>query len=107
MKYTVEYPSDVPNASAEFRQPETLRAVAVAAESLGFNAIALSEHPAPSAKWRKYGGHDTFDPAVALAYFAAVTTRIRLMTNLFVLPFRNPYLTAKSLTSLDPCPVDD
>jgi len=32
---------------------------------------------------------------------AGVTTRIKLMTNLYVLPFRNPYLSAKALGSLD------
>ena len=53
------------------------------------------------AKWRRAGGHNTFDPAVALAFFAAATTTVRLMTHLWVLPFRNPYLTAKTLTSLD------
>ena len=32
---------------------------------------------------------------------AAVTADIKLMTNLYVLPFRNPYLAAKALGSLD------
>ena len=101
MKFTVEYPSDVPTASREFRDPAVMRAIATHAEALGFDAIALADHPAPSAKWRRSGGHDTFDPAVALAFFAAASTTIRLMTHLYVLPFRNPYLAAKTLTSLD------
>jgi probable F420-dependent oxidoreductase len=75
--------------------------LAVQAEECGFSALAFSDHPAPSIKWRHAGGHDTVDPAVALTYVAAVTERIRLMTNLYVLPFRNPYLAAKNLTSLD------
>ncbi|WP_231972184.1 MULTISPECIES: TIGR03619 family F420-dependent LLM class oxidoreductase [unclassified Mycobacterium] len=75
--------------------------IASQAEALGFDAIALADHPAPSAKWRRAGGHNTFEPAVALAFFAAATTTIRLMTHLYVLPFRNPYLVAKTLTSLD------
>ncbi|WP_367637136.1 TIGR03619 family F420-dependent LLM class oxidoreductase [Mycobacterium colombiense] len=75
--------------------------VGLQAEECGFSAIALSDHPAPSAKWHRNGGHDTVDPAVALAYLAAVTVDVRLMTNLYVLPFRNPYLTAKALTTLD------
>ena len=101
MKFTVEYPSDVATASPEFREPAVMRAVACHAEALGFDAIALAEHPAPSAKWRRSGGHDTFDRAVALGFFAAATTTIRLMTHLYVLPFHNPYLAAKALTSLD------
>ena len=40
-------------------------------------------------------------PIAALSFMAAVTGRIRLQTNLYVLPFRNPYLAAKALGSLD------
>ncbi|MGO9099211.1 MAG: TIGR03619 family F420-dependent LLM class oxidoreductase [Mycobacterium sp.] len=101
MKFTLEYPSDVPTANPELRAPAVMRALSAHAEAVGFDAIALADHPAPSAKWRRAGGHNTFDPAVALAFFAAATTTIRLMTHLWVLPFRNPYLTAKTLTSLD------
>lgn len=64
--------------------------VVTAAEAAGFDAVALSDHPAPSMKWRAHGGHDTLDPVAALSFMAAVTTRISLMTNLFVLPYRNP-----------------
>lgn len=101
VRFTLEYPSDVPTASSEFREPMVMRAIAGQAQALGFDAIALADHPAPSAKWRRNGGHNTFEPAVALAFFAAATTTIRLMTHLYVLPFRNPYLAAKTLTSLD------
>lgn len=101
MKFAIEYPSDVPTANPELRQPSVMRTLTTQAEAMGFAAIALADHPAPSAKWRRAGGHNTFDPAVALAFFAAGTTSIRLMTHLWVLPFRNPYLTAKTLTSLD------
>lgn len=101
MNYTLEYPSELPTAPEVFLRPDVIGDVAVAAESAGFSAIALSEHPAPSVKWRRSGGHNTLDPIVALSFMAAVTTRIRLMTNLYVLPFRNPYLAAKALGSLD------
>ncbi|QLL09125.1 TIGR03619 family F420-dependent LLM class oxidoreductase [Mycobacterium vicinigordonae] len=101
MKFCLEYPSDVPTATADFMSPEAMIRVAKAAESAGFDGLCLSDHPAPSAKWRHSGGHDTFDVAVALGFFAAATKRIRLITNLWVLPFRNPYLSAKALTSLD------
>lgn len=101
MKYTLEYPSELPTAPDDFLQPDVIRAVATQAEAAGFSAIALSEHPAPSVKWRNYGGHNTLDPIAALSFMAAATSQIRLMTNLYVLPFRNPYLSAKALGSLD------
>ncbi|MGA5545688.1 TIGR03619 family F420-dependent LLM class oxidoreductase [Mycobacterium sp. NPDC051198] len=101
MKYTLEYPSELPTAPDDFLQPEVIRAVATQAEAAGFSAVALSEHPAPSVKWRNNGGHNTLDPIAALSFMAAATSQIRLMTNLYVLPFRNPYLSAKALGSLD------
>jgi probable F420-dependent oxidoreductase len=101
MRYTLEYPSELPTAPDEFGEPDVIRDVATRAEVAGFSAIALSEHPAPSLKWRRNGGHDTLDPIAALSFMAGVTTDIKLMTNLYVLPFRNPYLAAKSLGSLD------
>lgn len=101
MRYTLEYPSELPTAPDDFLRPDVIRDVAKRAEAAGFSAIALSEHPAPSLKWRQGGGHDTLDPVAALSFMAGVTADIKLMTNLYVLPFRNPYLSAKSLGSLD------
>lgn len=101
MRYTLEYPSEQSIAPEDFLRQEALRAVAEAAESCRFDAIALSEHPAPSVKWRTNGGHNTLDPVAALSFMAGVTTEIKLMTNLYVLPFRNPYLAAKALTTVD------
>ncbi len=55
----------------------------------------------PGDKWLGAGGHHALDPFVGLAVAAAVTTRVRLMTNLTVLPYRNPFLLAKAVASLD------
>lgn len=101
MKYTLEYPSELPTAADDFLLPEVIGALTTAAEESGFAAVALSEHPAPSVKWRRNGGHNTLDPVAALSFMAAVTTRLKLMTNLYVLPYRNAYLAAKALGSLD------
>jgi probable F420-dependent oxidoreductase len=101
MKFTLEYPSELPTASEEFLQPDVIRLIAQQAEASGFAAVAVSEHPAPSVKWRRNGGHNTLDPIAALSFMAGVTTSVKLMTNLYVLPFRNPYLSAKALGSLD------
>ncbi|MFD1813514.1 TIGR03619 family F420-dependent LLM class oxidoreductase [Rhodococcus gannanensis] len=101
MKFTLEYPSELPTAPDDFLRPDVIREVAQSAEQCSFSAVALSEHPAPSLKWRRNGGHNTLDPVAALSFMAGATDRIRLMTNLYVLPFRNPYLSAKALGSLD------
>jgi probable F420-dependent oxidoreductase len=47
------------------------------------------------------GGHYALDPFSALAFCAAVTTRLRLMTLLLVAPYRNPLLIAKCAATVD------
>ncbi|MCF8589135.1 TIGR03619 family F420-dependent LLM class oxidoreductase [Gordonia sp. HY285] len=101
MKFTLEYPSGAPGSHTSVSTGAALAHISRRAEICGFDAVALSDHPAPSAKWYRNGGHDTFEPVVALAYAAAATTSLKLMTNLFILPARNPYLTAKEFTTLD------
>jgi probable F420-dependent oxidoreductase len=78
-----------------------LRDVAVAAEQAGFYGIALTEHPVPGARWLENGGHQSLDPLVALGYVAGATTRLRLLTNLVVAPYRNPFLLAKAAATVD------
>jgi probable F420-dependent oxidoreductase len=75
--------------------------LAKAAETAGFMGFAFTEHPAPAAKWMATGGHSTLDPFVALGHVAAVTTTMKLLTYLTVLPYRNPMLLAKSAATVD------
>jgi probable F420-dependent oxidoreductase len=70
-------------------------------EAAGFAGAHLTDHPAPSQAWRDTGGHDSPDPFVGLAFAAAATTRLRLLTYLAVLPYRNPFHLAKTVASLD------
>jgi probable F420-dependent oxidoreductase len=84
-----------------FLDPSAIVRVAEAAEAAGFAAIAFTEHPAPSHRWLTAGGHEAFDPLVALAFCASVTKRLRLMPFLLVLPYHQPFLLAKSTASLD------
>jgi probable F420-dependent oxidoreductase len=81
--------------------PRSLVEVAEAVEDAGFHGAGFSDHPAPSRKWLAAGGHATYDPFAALCFLAAVTTRLRLMTYLAVLPYRNPLLTLKLVTTVD------
>src|SRR5947199_5759764 len=101
MKFMVEYPvlSDVDNGA--WLEAANIAEFARTAEQSGFDAISLTDHPAPSKKWLDTGGHETFDPFVGLAFCAAVTTRIKLLTHLIVVPYRNPLLMARSMSSVD------
>jgi len=76
--------------------------LARAAEAAGFAAVALDEHPIPSESWRRTPeGHDCLDPFIGLAMIAGATERIRLLTYLAVVPFRNPFFLAKEAATLD------
>ena len=101
MRFMLEYPVAHQSYNEQFLDPDVVSAVAVSAEEAGFEAIGFTEHPAPSDKWMRAGGHDSLDPFSALAFCAAVTTRLRLMTFLLVAPYRNPLLTAKSAATVD------
>ncbi len=75
--------------------------IARAVERAGLHGLSFTEHPAPGARWLDAGGHQTLDPFIALGHAAAVTERIRLLTYLSVLPYRNPFLLGKAAATLD------
>jgi probable F420-dependent oxidoreductase len=85
----------------EFLAPGAVGELAAAAEAAGFDAVFTTEHPFPSDGWLATGGHHALDPLVALSFAAATTTRVLLHTNLFVAAYRNPFLAAKGVATLD------
>jgi probable F420-dependent oxidoreductase len=101
MRFIAQYPMPAAGGLSSAEVAGDVAAYARAAEDAGFDGIAVTEHPAPSRKWMESGGHSSFDPYAALAYIAAITTRVRLVSFLVVLPYRNPMLTAKSAMSVD------
>lgn len=101
MQHWVTYPLVSHPPSAELMRGDAIARFARAAEHAGFGGIAFTDHPAPSHKWLNAGGHDALDPFAALAFVAAATSRIRLIPNIVVLPYRNPFLVAKSAATID------
>ena len=75
--------------------------LAVAAERSGFDGLAVDEHPIPSESWRQGpGGYDALDPFITLAAVAS-SVHLRLVTYAAVVPYRNPFLLAKQIATLD------
>lgn len=101
MRFSVQLPTDRVDAKEEFCTAEAIAANAAAAERAGFDACYVTEHPFPPDRWLTQGGHHALDPFVSLTIAASVTDRIRLHTNILVLGYRNPFLTAKAVASLD------
>jgi probable F420-dependent oxidoreductase len=71
------------------------------AEKVGFAGGNVTDHPCPSARWLDSGGHYAQDPFVMLSFVAAATRTLRLQTGILVLPYRNPFITARSVATLD------
>ncbi len=86
---------------AEMASADAISAMSAAAESAGFDAVFVTDHPFPDDRWLTHGGHHTLDPFVTLSIVAASTTTLRLHTNLLVLAYRNPFLSAKAVATLD------
>ena len=101
MRFTLTYPLLHHPSPPELFTGEAVAAVARTAEAAGFDALAFTEHPMPSSRWLDAGGHDALDPFIALTWAAAATSRLRLLTNITVVAYRNPFLLAKTVASLD------
>ncbi len=101
MKHWVTYPLVHHPFNPELIEGDGLTRFARAAEAAGFGGIGFTDHPSPSHKWLIAGGHDALDPFSALSFVAGVTARIRLIPNIVVLPYRNPFLVAKTAASID------
>jgi probable F420-dependent oxidoreductase len=94
-------------------RPEQMAPVAQHAEKLGFESVWVAEHLVfPTAFRSKYPytadgvppinpATPLLDPLLVLAQIAALTSKIRLGTNIYVLPLRHPLVTARLATTLD------
>jgi probable F420-dependent oxidoreductase len=75
--------------------------VVEAADRLGYAWISCSDHVAVPQAWAASMGPTWYDPVATLAFCAARTTRIGLLSHVFVLPYRHPLVLAKAIASLD------
>ena len=75
--------------------------MAQAMEAAGVDACYLTDHPAPDRPMAAQGkGHDALDPFTAFGFVAASTTKLMMHTNILVMAYRNPFLTAKAAATL-------
>src|SRR6266705_4919555 len=76
-------------------------------EDLGFESLFYPEHTHIPVNTRRGDGGsardyaDTYDPFVALAAVAAVTSTLKLGTGVCLVTQRDPIITAKEVASLD------
>ncbi|CDO86422.1 LLM class F420-dependent oxidoreductase [Mycobacterium triplex] len=101
MRFTITHPMHTHPYNPELVSGDGIGKVAAACEAAGIHGFGLTDHPAPSQRWLQAGGHDALDPFVTLGFAAATTSTLRLIPNIVVLPYRNPFVVAKSAATLD------
>lgn len=101
MRFTITHPMHSHPYNPELVSGDGIGKVAAATEAAGIHGFGFTDHPAPSQRWLDAGGHDALDPFVALGFAAATTSTLRLIPNIVVLPYRNPFVVAKSGATLD------
>jgi probable F420-dependent oxidoreductase len=101
MQFTFTHPMHSHPYNPELVTGSGIATVAAAAEAAGFDGFGFTDHPAPTQRWLESGGHDALDPFVAMGFAAARTTTLRLIPNIVVLPYRNPFVVAKAGATLD------
>ncbi|MCT7353240.1 TIGR03619 family F420-dependent LLM class oxidoreductase [Streptomyces sp. 15-116A] len=81
--------------------PEDLVALARAADRAGFAYLAACDHIAVPHRLAAAMSTVWYDPVATLAFLAAATARVRLLSHVAVVGLRHPLLTAKQYATLD------
>ena len=91
--------------------PEVLETLVRRGEALGFASVMIADHIVfPSVVTSKYpytvsgvfpGQGDALEQLALMAFIAGKTERLRLVTSVMILPYRNPVATAKTLATID------
>src|SRR5882762_3458571 len=91
--------------------PEALETLVTRGEALGFASVMIADHlvfPVTIKSRYPYtvtgvfpGQGDVLDQLSLMAFVAAKTERLRLVTSVMIVPYRNPVLTAKALATID------
>jgi len=89
----------VPNFGKYADKNEIIK-VTTTAEELGFDSIWVSDHIVIPQSHRVFG-YVFYDPLVTLSYLASVTQTIKLGISVVILPYRNPVVLAKMISTLD------
>lgn len=91
--------------------PEALETMLQRGEALGFDSVVIADHVAfPVRIESRYpytvsgdfpGQGDALEQLALAAFAAAKTQRLRLVTSVMIVPYRNPVVTAKALATID------
>jgi len=89
----------LPNFGKYANKNEIIK-IARAAEDLGFDSIWVSDHIIIP-EYHEGFGDVFYEPIVTLSYLASITQNVKLGTSVLILPYRNPVVLAKMISTLD------
>lgn len=75
--------------------------VTQACDAAGFDYVAVCDHIAVPPAQAEAMSTEWWDTIATLSYLAAVTERVRLLSHVYVLPYRHPLVAAKAWATLD------
>jgi len=101
MKINIPLPFDRHAGASDFYTLGAVAQVGAAIERAGFHAACVTDHPVPTGRWLDSGGHNAQDPFVMLSLVASATKTVKLQTGILVLSYRNPFIVARAVASLD------
>ncbi len=85
----------------DLARAEIILGTAALAEQLSYDSVWASDHViVPNAYVERFGAC-IYDPLITLSVIAGATSRVRLGTTVLIVPYRNPVVTAKMISSLD------
>lgn len=80
---------------------DELRAIVQKADETGFFYVAVCDHLAVTKPLDAHMGTTWYDTVATLGWIAALTTRVRVLSHVYVMSYRHPLHTAKSFMTLD------
>ncbi|HIC77151.1 MAG TPA: LLM class flavin-dependent oxidoreductase [Candidatus Dadabacteria bacterium] len=75
--------------------------IAIKAEELGFKSVWASDHVVIPKEWRGRFADIFPDPFIILTAISQNTKKISIGTSAAILPYRNPIILAKMMSTLD------
>lgn len=110
----MEFGFNVPN-SGSLANPGDITTISQRGEELGFSILAIPDHivfPRSISSRYPYSADGAFtfaqdfagdflEPLALMAHVAAITKKARILTSVMVVPYRDPILTAKLVSTID------
>lgn len=95
MKYGIALPN-----FGKYAQTNSIIELTQAAGELAYDSIWVSDHVVIPNSHKGFGD-EFLEPLTTLTFLAARTSKIKLGTSVIILPYRNPVVLAKTISTLD------